>query len=49
VVSWREFYVPIFHEKKNWKRKNMKKQFDNERDDKGKKVVCFSVKVLGVE
>jgi len=27
----------------------MKKQFDNERDDKGKKVVCFFVKVLGVE
>ena len=44
VVSWKEIYVCTFNEKerkKNRKRNNMKKKFEHERNDNGKKVVCF--------
>jgi len=44
VFSWKEIYVSKFNEKerkKNRKRNNMKKKFEHERNDNGKKVVCF--------
>jgi len=47
VVSWRQFYVLIFHERKKNGNERMKKQFEHERDDKGKKVIFFSRKSIG--
>jgi len=53
VVSWKEIYVSTFNEKerkKNRKRNNMKKKFEHERNDNGKKVVCvLYVEILRIE
>ena len=54
VFSRREVYVPIFHEMREMnlerkKSKNMKKKFEHERNDKGRKVVYFSMEVLNLE
>ena len=53
VVSWKVIYVTTFNEKerkKNRKRNNMKKKFEHERNDNGKKVVCvLSVEILRKE